>query len=1014
MLHIQAKLFGTPSVSVNGQEINLPYKKASALLYYLLLKRKATRSELIALLYADSDASGALRNLRHAIYSIRQAFQVDPFISKQRDTVEFSSDVQIHCDIDEFERDNFSAYTGEFLRDFSLSHADAFDFWLTDQRAVFQMRYQHHLLSAQRDAYYTGELDKAEKYGLDCIAIDPLEENAYSILMQVYRDRGDFRKAIGLYHTLCKNLSDEFNITPLKETSALYYQIVDAWNRSTFRFEDNSEQSLFGKDHALHKLVSLCNISRRDNDISCLVLQGKSGVGKTHLVNYMLSQYDFSGWIICKASCYQSEIHNALAPWNTIMLELLSKLDDLNISISKFHRNTASGIFPCLSVEANSDNSDLSDVYLRNVDYLTALESTFLIFSSIAKKHPILFIIEDIHWIDNNSADFLSTLLHRLHSANITVICTSRDILSDYMQNLVQNALNDRLLDICPVNAFTEKETASFVNFYAPGQYKQAEIEQFHQYTGGNALFLVQLLESVSESGNIQNIPRSADSIIQLRLNSLSTEEMQILDIISIFPKWTPFDALTSLLIKSPLELLYLCDQLKQKNMLNEVTYNDSFGYSITHERIKDVLHQFQSESGRRILHLRVAQYIESKLENGACDSYSQLVHHFTLGGDVFKAFKYKILSLESYASICYELMPSLTNSSSAQGLQEDGLTGYFRSLERELSALYSMQFGSNEQELERLERKLLYVESRYYIHHGEYDLGLAVLDRLLASSLAAKEWSTLVGAHLQYIYYAVQTYNRPVMQEHLTTSMQYREHLIGSADWGNLLRLQGLFCLINGNYEECRNWMEKSIQYFEDLDAQKGGELHSIRIAGAYNYIAETYRLTCNYPLAIHYSDKAVHYNKQCGCYPGAAIIYTDYGVTAYQCGRRDLAKELFSYAEELYQSFHEYSQMPIALSYLAMFDAEEGDYVSAAARLNKAFSVCRQMKSPWWTGIALFNAWNIRILMEKQGISFPALSELWPTDKLEHCRLCLENLHRLEPRCETTIMEEIYKKLS
>ena len=64
MPELNAKLFGTPAVSVDGREITLPYKKADALLYYLILKRKTTRSELIGLLYEDTDSATALKNLR--------------------------------------------------------------------------------------------------------------------------------------------------------------------------------------------------------------------------------------------------------------------------------------------------------------------------------------------------------------------------------------------------------------------------------------------------------------------------------------------------------------------------------------------------------------------------------------------------------------------------------------------------------------------------------------------------------------------------------------------------------------------------------------------------------------------------------------------------------------------------------------------------------------------------------------------------------------------------------------
>ena len=361
MPELNAKLFGTPAVSVDGREITLPYKKADALLYYLILKRKTTRSELIGLLYEDTDSATALKNLRHAIYTIRKAFAFDPFVPGQRSIVEFSADVEIACDVYDFERgDMLSAYHGEFLKDFNVSHSSAFDAWLSDQRNLYQSQYLHQLLAAEKEAYYAGKLDLAEKYGTEYIAIDPLEESAFSTLMQVYRDQKKFRKALGLYHTLCKNLSDEFSISPLKETSALYYQIVDAWNTSTYKLEVGSDQQLIGKDAVLHKLVSLCNGSRLESDKICALIQGKTGVGKTYLINYILHQYDFSGWAICQASCYQSEMNTVLAPWNTIMLQLIPKFESENIRIPDVYIKTAAGLFPCLSVECQHNFSGIS------------------------------------------------------------------------------------------------------------------------------------------------------------------------------------------------------------------------------------------------------------------------------------------------------------------------------------------------------------------------------------------------------------------------------------------------------------------------------------------------------------------------------------------------------------------------------------------------------------------------------------------------------------------------------
>lgn len=401
---------------------------------------------------------------------------------------------------------------------------------------------------------------------------------------------------------------------------------------------------------------------------------------------------------------------------------------------------------------------------------------------------------------------------------------------------MLNNAVRDKLLDVYNIDAFSQEETTRFVNFYAPGRYSQKEIDNLYQSTEGNGLFLVQLLDSMHESNGLKNIPASADSIIQMRLAGLSSDELQVLDVISVFRDWAPFDILTSLLTKTPLELLYLCDQLKQKNLLTESTRGKVLGYSFTHERVKAMLSQRQSESARRILHLRAAQYLEAQLgSDGSTDLYDQLVQHFTAGGDTFKAFKYKVLSLDAFAGMCYELMPILTDGSDALTVKEDGLTGYFQILERELASLRSTQFGANAKELDQLERQLLYVESRYYIHGGEYDAGLPVVGQLLKSSTTAGDWQMAANAHLQFIYYAIQTYDLPVMREHLRLGMQYKSRLENTPDWGKFLRLQGLMYLMIGEYDKCRSWLDRSISFLN----------HSTRTARAAMSSASRARTT-------------------------------------------------------------------------------------------------------------------------------------------------------------------------
>lgn len=1014
MAELTAKLFGTPSVRIDGREIILPYKKADALLYYLLIKRKVSRSELIGLLWADTDTSTAQKNLRHAIYSIRKELDYDPFLGGQRALLEFKPELVIRCDVLDFtERGNLNAYHGELLKDFIIHRANTFDEWLSDERNLLQSQYLQRLLAAEKEAYFNGDFARAEKYGLDYVSVDPLEETAVLTLMQVCCAQKKFRKAIGLYHTLCKDLSEVFSISPLKETTALYYRIVDEWNSSTYKIDDQSDRQLFGKDPILRKLLTLCNGFHTERRKPGLLIQGKAGVGKTYLLDYVLRQYDFSDRLVCRVSCYQSEMRTALAPWNSVMLELISEIKSLNLEIPEVYMKTASCLFPCLSLEYWQDYVTTVGDYPAKTDYHIAQECALLIFSSIAKKLPILLVFEDLHWMDPGSAEMLVLFLRRLCNQDTAVVCTSRDDCPPHIQQMIETAQTDNLMESCTMYGFTREETGSFVNYYAPERSAPDLVDEVYHITEGNGLLLVQLLNSMREITGEGCIPSDPSDIIISRLSSLTPDESRVLDAISVFPDWACFDILTSILTKDPLELMYLCNQLKQKALLTESSKNNQLGYAFSHEKIKEILFQHQSESSRRILHLRVAQYLETQIGGEQREPYERLIHHYTAGGDRYKAFKYKVLSLGAFAGMCYELLPILTSDTEFPSFDEEGIMGYFQVLESELSSLRAIQFSPDTKELDWLERDLLYTEGRYCVHNGTYARGLEVLGRLLERSEAAGDWEMSIKAHLQFIYYSVQTYNFDTMKSHLEAGMRYREKMERTPEWGSYLRLSGLLELMRGNYGACRAWMEKSIAAFELLDSDSS-EKYAINIAGAYNYIGEAYRLEQDYSRAFHYFDQAVIFNRRCGYYPGAAIFYTDYGVAAHQSGRKAEARRLFEYAEELYQSFHEYSQFPIALSYLALYDAEEGRHIEAAARMKKAFDLCGMIGSPWWMGITIYNSWKIRGLLEELGLNVPELQTLWPESKREHCEWGLKYLHRLEPRMETGEMERALQTLS
>lgn len=1005
MLVLDAKFFGTPSVRVGGAELVLPYKKAEALLYYLILKHRVPRQELAGLLWAEIDSAAALKNLRHAIYSIRKEFPCDPFVPGQRTVLELSPELLVRCDVLEFlQNRDLRVQFDEFLKDFDLPFEPLFDEWLSGERRRLQAEYLKQLLQAEQRAFLGGDLRAAEEYGLRYVTLDPMEESAVTTLMQVCSAQKKFRTAIQLYQNLRQNLSDEFSISPLKETTALYYRIVDDWNRSADRGEERGGCPLVGKDAALRRLLALCGGSAKAQRPAVLI-QGEAGVGKTCLLDHVLNQYDASDWLVCRGGCYQTEMTSAMFPWNTILMELMSELEARQIAIPENDRKIAAALFPCLLPPPNRDY-DLAVEYPVQANYHAAQESMLLILSMVVKKAPLLLVFEDIHWMDPASARLLGLFLRRMQGLSAAVICTGRDELPDHVQTFVELAMRDWLLDRCPIEPFSLAQTRQFVSLSLGREVSPELLERLFRCTDGNALLLVQLLDCVSSACDPEDTLPDFDSIIEQRLAALSPEERQTLNAVCVFTGWVPFEVLCSILTKDALELMALCDQLRGKKLLEESEQNGELGYSLAHEKIKDILVKQQPQSGRRLLHLRAAQCLEGRLDHTRAVSYNQIIYHYSNGGDRFKAFKYQVLSLHTLAGFCCELLPTLVADSEVIIPSEDELTSYFETLNRELALLRASYLGSGREELEQLESILMFAESRYCTHHGQYKRGFQLLERLLERHGPRGDSEMLIKIHLQFIFCGIQTYDAALIEPHLELCGALLSDRRDSADWGVYLRLYGQLKLIRGCYPESRDWLERSIQLFRRLDPRPDGP-YSISIAGAYHYIAETYRLERDFQKAFLYYDLAPTFPKRRGCHPGAAVFYTNYGVAAFQKGERQAALPLFRCAEQLYQTSHSSSEYPIALAYLALYDVQEGQYERAAGRIQEALRISRAFASPWWSGITVYLTWKIRLHLEQAQASAPALERLWPASKREHCQWGLRYLRQLYPRLESEELE-------
>lgn len=242
---LQIRLFGTPSITLDGKPVTgfISNKSAAAVYYLAATNRTQARNLLATLLWTNSSEPYAKKNLRNVLSNLRDL--LEPFLEITRDEVSFKVGMVDVVDSVRFatqlnaaaklpvasqERNALLAetvalYQGPLLDGFSITNAEAFEEWALSEREHF------HLLAMQAFndlvvySAQQGEFLSGIDYASRLLTLDPLREETYRNLMFMLALDGQTNAALAQYHTCQRILQTELGVEPDPETRKLYERI---------------------------------------------------------------------------------------------------------------------------------------------------------------------------------------------------------------------------------------------------------------------------------------------------------------------------------------------------------------------------------------------------------------------------------------------------------------------------------------------------------------------------------------------------------------------------------------------------------------------------------------------------------------------------------------------------------------------------------------------------------------------------------------------------------------------
>jgi len=392
-----------------------------------------------------------------------------------------------------------------------------------------------------------------------------------------------------------------------------------------------------------------------------VLLSGEAGIGKSRLVQVLKEHVaaEPQAWLTpCQCSPYYQ--NTALYP----MIELLErvalrferdetpeqkvrKLEGFLVQYGLPLSETVPLLAALLSLPLTSDYTPLT--VSPEQQKQQTLRALLTIQLRIAAQQPVLFVMEDLHWVDPTTLEFLSLLVDQGPTARILALWTFRPDFSPPWTGRAH-------LTQVTLPRLARRQATEMITRVAHGKTLPAEVvEQVVAKTDGVPLFVEELTKMVLESSLLQEredryeltgllpplaIPTTLHDSLMARLDRLAAVKglAQLAATLGREFSYELLQAVSPLneeTLQRGLQQLVAAEFLYQRGLPPQATY------LFKHALIQEAAYQSLLRSTRQQHHQRIAQVLEARFPEVCTTQPELLAHHYTEAGLMAQAILY-------------------------------------------------------------------------------------------------------------------------------------------------------------------------------------------------------------------------------------------------------------------------------------------------------------------------------------------------------------------------------------
>ncbi len=353
----------------------------------------------------------------------------------------------------------------------------------------------------------------------------------------------------------------------------------------------------------------------RDQPLIVLV-EGASGVGKSHLVERFLDQlaHEAPRAVILSGRCYEREAvpFKALDGIADHLAGYLARLPAAAVAAVLPRRPALLGrLFPALkrveAIAAAEPVPDVPDPHDQRQRMFAAFRELFL---RLAERGPVVWFIDDLQWTDADSLVLLAELLAHEDRLPVLIVATVRPIDDPARHALLATVAGLAPTRRLPLHELPPGEARALAAQLLPG-YRAATLDAMAADAAGHPMLLVELARHVDATDVRTTAATTLEEMLTRRIARLTPAARALLEVLAVFGGPLAQDVAALAAELSTAEQVKATAALRAAHLVRTDGTRRSDRVVAYHDRVREHVDAQLTAARRRLLHERLALAME-------------------------------------------------------------------------------------------------------------------------------------------------------------------------------------------------------------------------------------------------------------------------------------------------------------------------------------------------------------------------------------------------------------------